>query len=615
MSKAMHARLWLPALLAMMLLLAACSNGANNPPADPPANSENDSNSESPSNTPDKEANEDGLFSIEDFNQIKTNQGDEIDGGTLNVGLVSDTPFAGTLNFNFYSSAPDSEVLTWMDEALLTWDASYVYTNDGAATYEISEDGRTFTFTIRDNVNWQDGTPVTAEDWLFAHEVIGHPDYDGPRYDGSMINVEGMAEYHDGTADTISGIEVVSDKQLRITYIEATPSLVTGGIWAYPMAKHIFKDIPVAEMSASAAVRQNPIGFGPYKVESIVPGESVVYVKNPDYWRGEPKLDKVVLRVINPSNVVQEIRTGGVDVVGSFPVDQFPDNANLSNIEWLGVVDRAYTYMGFKLGTWDAEGNKVVPNPDAKMGDVNLRKAMWMAVDNDTVGKQFYKGLRWNATTLIPPSHPEYHDADNPGVAYDPEAAKQLLEEAGYKLNGEFRTKPDGSELVINFISMTGSEIAEPLSRYYVQAWKEIGLNVQLEMIEFNAFYERVGSTGKDDTNVDVYQAAWTVGIDVDPSGLYGRDALYNFSRYANDENDRLLKEGLSAQAFDKDYRLKVYKEWQELMVQEVPVFPTLYRASLVPVNNRVLNYYIGDGTNMYPYNVALSQDKAFVAN
>ncbi len=68
------------------------------------------------------------------------------------------------------------------------------------------------------------------------------------------------------------------------------------------------------------------------------------------------------------------------------------------------------------------------------MADVNLRKAMWHAVDNNAVGEKFYHGLRWAATTLIPPSHPEYHDDSNPGAPYDPEKAKQILDDAGYKM-------------------------------------------------------------------------------------------------------------------------------------------------------------------------------------
>lgn len=605
----------LPLLLALMMVLVACtSNNNGNNETSSPSPSASTEATQAPAETQAPTQGEDGLFNIADFSNVKSNSGTAIEGGTLTFGLVSDTPFEGTLNWNFYDGDPDSQVLTWFDEGLLTWDSSYVYTNDGAATYEVSEDGRTFTFTIRDNVNWHDGEPVTAEDWQFAHEVIGHKDYTGVRYDSTLANIVGMEEYHNGTASTISGIEVINDKQLKITYIQSNPSLITGGIWIYPLAKHIFGDMPVADIAASPEVRSNPVGIGPFKVESIIPGESVVFVRNDDYWRGKPGLDKVILKVVNPANVVQELKSGGVDLVDSFPISQFPDNANLSNIEWLGAVDRAYTYIGFKLGTWDKENERIKMNPDAKMANVNLRKAMWMAVDNDLVGKQFYHGLRWNATTLIPPSHPEYHDASNPGVTYDPEAAKKLLDEAGYAYNGDFRTNPDGSELVINFISMTGDQIAEPLAQYYVQSWKEIGLNVTLEMVEFNTFYDRVGQNGEDDPSVDIYQGAWSVGIDVDPSGLYGPTAMFNFPRYENAENDRLLGEGVSEKAFDKEYRLSIYKEWQELMVNEIPVFPTLYRSVVAPVNKRVLNYAIGDGTGIYLHQLQVTQDSPIVA-
>lgn len=593
-------------ILSLALLLAACS-GDDETTKD--SSSKKDADGK-------QEQKDDGLYSIDDFSNVKTNEGEAIDGGKITFGLVSDTVFEGTLNWNFYSGAPDAEILNWFDEGLLTWDENYVYTNDGAATYEVSEDGRTFTFKIGDNVNWHDGEPVTAEDWLFAHEVIGNPEYDGPRYNSDFTNIEGMEEYNSGKADTISGIEVIDEKTLKITYIESTPSLLTGSVWSYPLAKHIFGDMAVADISSSPEVRENPIGFGPFKVESIIPGESVTLTKNEDYWRGAPNLDGVTIKVISSSTVVQELETGGVDLISEFPVDQFPDNADMSNVEFLGAVDRAYTYIGFKLGTWDAEKNRVNFNPEAKMGDVELRKAMWHAVDNTAVGERFYNGLRWNATTLIPPSHPEFHDDSNEGRAYDPEVAKTLLDDAGYAdTDGDgIREDPEGNPLEINFISMTGGDTAEPLAQYYVQSWEAVGLKVNLEMLEFNTFYDRVGNGGEDNPDVDVYQAAWGVGIDVDPSGLYGADALYNFPRWENEENERLLEEGRSEEAFDLTFRQDVYDEWQQLMVDEVPVFPTLYRAVLSPVNDRVLNYAIGDGTEIYLSDLAVSQDSPVTA-
>src|SRR5690625_3914951 len=465
-------------MLVLLLALAACGGDES----DDKKSSDSDAKSEDKA-----DEKEEGIYSQDDFEPTKTNEGEAIEGGSLSFGLVSDTAFDGTLNFNFYSGAPDAEVLDWFDEALISMDENYTYTQDGAATFE-EEDGRIFTFTINDDVNWHDGEPLTAEDWQFAYEVIGHPDYDGIRYGSDFTNIEGMDEYHAGEADDISGVQVIDDKVLEITYKESHPSLLTGGIWPYALAKHIFGDMEVADIGSSPELRETPIGIGPFKVDSIVPGESVVYSKNEDYWRGEPNLDKVTLKVVNPDVVAQAMESGEIDLVDNFPADQYADHADMDNVEFIGKIDNAYTYIGFKFGDWDADEYKVNPDPDAKMNNVDLRKAMWMAVDNDAIGNQFYDGLRWNATTLIDPSFPTFHDETNPGVTYDPEGAKALLEEAGYEEGADgFRTDPDGNELVINFISMTGGEVAEPLARYYVQSWEDVGLKVELSMEEFNS--------------------------------------------------------------------------------------------------------------------------------
>ncbi|MFD2629857.1 oligopeptide ABC transporter substrate-binding protein [Oceanobacillus kapialis] len=610
MTKASWSKALFALMLVLLLALAACNGGSEES-----GSSDSEGEGSSEGSDSEEEASEDGLYSIDDFSTDKTNEGEAIEGGNLNFGLVTDTAFEGTLNWNFYSGTYDAEIIQWFDESLLSSDENFLYTNDGAATFEPSEDGREFTFTIRDNVNWHDGEPVTAEDWAFAYEVIGDPDYPGVRYGEDFTNIEGMEEYHNGEADSISGVEVVDEKTLKVTYKEATPSLLTGGIWPYALPKHIFEDVPVADMIESPEVRENPIGFGPFKVDSIVPGESVTMVKNEDYWKGEPKLDGVTVKVINPSTVVQALETGEVDTVDSFPVDQYPDNADMSNVEFLGQTDMAYTYIGFKLGTWDADAKEVAPDDSKKMADVNLRKAMWHAVDNNAVGEQFYNGLRWNATTLIPPSHPEFHDSENAGVEYDPEKAKQILDDAGYVDTNDdgFRETPDGEELVINFASMSGGDTAEPLANYYIQSWEQVGLNVQLldgRLQEFNTFYDRVGQNGNDDPEVDIFQGAWSVGNDINPAGLYGRDALFNFSRYASEKNDELIAEGISEDSFDVEHRREVYNEWQQFMIDEVPVFPTLYRAELVPVNNRVQNYSIAfDWSELY--NIAVTSEEA----
>lgn len=527
--------------------------------------------------------------------------GDAKEGGSLNFGLVSDTGFEGLLNFNFYAGNPDAQVIEWFDESLLSNDENFQYTQDGAATFEYSDDYKVWTFTIRDDVNWHDGKPVTAEDWAFSYEIIGHPDYDGVRYGSDFTIIEGMEAYHNGEADTISGIKVIDEKTLEITYLSPTPSLLAGGIWGYATPKHVFEGIEVADMSSSDPVRKNPIGMGPFKVDSIVPGESVVFKKNEDYWQGAPKLDEVVLRVVDDSVIANELSSGKIDVADRLPTDQYDDNKDMEGVTFLGDTENSYSYIGFKLGTWDKENNRVDYKPEeSKVGDVELRKAMWYAVDNDTVGEKFYQGLRWAGTTLIAPTHPDFHDATIETPSYDPEKAKEILDAAGYNYkDGDeegYRLDKDGNELVLTFAAMSGGDVAEALTNYYIDAWGDVGIKVELldgRLQEFNTFYERVGNGGNDDPEVDVYMGAWSVGSDVDPAGLYGPVAGFNFPRYESEENSELLEKGVSLEAFDLEYRQDIYKEWQELMVEEVPVFPTHYRAVLVPVNDKVLNYSI----------------------
>ncbi|WP_156289793.1 oligopeptide ABC transporter substrate-binding protein [Oceanobacillus salinisoli] len=615
MKKVSYSKWLLALMLVLLVILAACSSGSDEEAegTDEPEATEEEGTEEEG----EEPANEEAIYSIDDFNTDKTNEGEPMDGGTLQYGLVSDSPFEGTLNYNFYSSNYDFEIIKFFDDPLLHVDENFNYTQDGPATFEFSEDGKEFTFTIRDNVNWHDGEPVTAEDWAFAYEVIGHPDYDGVRYDGTFQNIVGMDEYHAGEADSIFGIEVVDEKTLKITYKEANPSLLASGVWHYALPKHIFEDIPVADMSSSDAVRVNPIGMGPFKVDSIVPGESVTFVANEDYWQGAPKLDGITLKVIPSTTAAQALETGEVDTVHSFPTDQFPDvEARMNNVEWLGQIDNAYTYIGFKLGHWDEDAGEVVVDPDAKMADVNLRRAMWYAVDNDAVGERFYNGLRWAGTTLIIPAFPDYHDATIEAPSYDPDEANRILDEAGYEdVNGDgIRETPDGEELVINFASMEGGDIAEPIANYYIQAWEQVGLKVELvdgRLLEFNSFYDRVEA---DDSAIDIYQGAWGTGYDVDQQGLYGRHALFNYPRYASEENDRLLEEGSSEAALDIDYRIDVYKEWQQLMVDEIPVFPTLYRAMLVPVNERVTDFSVRFDWNYAWHEVGVTQEEPYVA-
>lgn len=642
MLKANWGKLLFAMMLALMLALVACSEDSDGN-ADKDNNDNGENNEEGDNNEGDDElaisnpqADEDGAYDIEDFPEVPSNEGEILDDGDLTYALVSESPFEGTLNANFYDGTPDGKILDWFDESMLDYDEDFHYTDDGIASFEVDEDDESITFTLNDDIKWSDGEEFTMDDWKFAYEVIAHPAYEGIRYDASITNVEGVEEYHDDVEgdddegfqtveeyreendDTISGIEVIDDETMKISYESLNGSLLFGGIWTNAMPLHVFEDMPVEDMPSSDEVRSEPIGLGPYKVEDIQEGESVTMSRNEHYWQGDPNLEEVTIKVVDDSSVVQELENGNVDIA-DFPTDKYPDHEDMTNNEFLSVTDMAYTYIGFKLGSWDKDEGMVDPEDDMKMGDRDLREAMWYALDNDEMADQFYHGFRWDADSLIPPSHENFHNDSLDAPTYDPDKANEILDDAGYEWDDddEFRMTPDGEELKINFASMEGGDTAEPIAKYYMQSWEEIGIDVELldgRLQEFDAFYERVGDGGEDDPEVDIFQGAWSVGNDIDPSGIWGPDSISNFPRYQSDKADELIEKGKSEEAMDIDYRVGVYDEWQELMVEDIPAFPTVYRAELKAVNARVANWDVTHHNEHFDrYEVGVTEDEAVV--
>lgn len=555
-------------------------------------------NSDSDSETADSSSSsESGEVVAPELAATVDNEGEAIDGGTLQVGLVTDSPFQGIFSWEFYEDAYDAEIMQFGFDSLFGTDDDFQIDDSGKATLALDQENNKATITLKEGLKWSDGEPLTAEDVIYSYEVIGHPDYTGIRYDGTFQNVVGMEEYHSGEADTISGITQVDDVTVEIEFQEVSPSMLQagGGVWSYAMPKHYLEDVPVAELASSEKIRSTPVGDGPFRITKVTPGESVEYEANEYYWQGEPKLDNVVVEVVPSSSVVPALENGKYDVALSMPTDLYASYAELPGYTLLGREQLSYTYIGFKLGKWDSEAGEVVYDEDAKMADKSLRQAMGYAIDNDAVAQRFYNGLRSNANTVIPPVFGSFGATTEevPGYSYDPDKANQLLDDAGYvdTDNDGIREDSDGEPLQINFASMEGGETAEPIAQYYIQAWNEVGLDVQLtdgRLLEFNSFYDRIEA---DDENIDIYQAAWGTGTDPAPNGLYARNAAFNYTRWATEENDQFMADFTSSEAFDEEFQRNTFVEWQKYFSEEAPVIPTLFRQQVMPVNNRVKHF------------------------
>lgn len=532
-----------------------------------------------------------------------THDGEPIKGGTLNYAIVSSSPLKGVFMDELSQDVTDSIVGNMIDAPMFEYDDNRKLVNSGLASISFDVEGKTATVKLNSqDYKWSDGEKVTIDDYIFAYEGIGHKDYTGVRYDRDYENIEGMDEYHNGSASTISGLEKLDDYTVKIHYKEMTPSmqLAGGAVCSFIMPKHVFSKIPVADWEQSDAVRgKSFVGLGAFTIESMVPGESVTMVANPNYFKGRPNIDKLVMEVVSPDSIVSEMKAGKYDIA-EMPRAQYDSFKDLTNVTFVSSLESAYEYIGFKLGKWDQEQGKNVLSENPKMGDVALRQAIAYAIDPNTAGKNLYNGLQHGANSIIIPFFKDIYNKDQEGFAYNPEKAKKLLDDAGYKdVDGDgLRENKDGSKLTINFAARKRDDANESLIQQYLLWWKEVGLDVQLytgRTIEVNSFYEKIQT---DDPEIDMFAGGWSTGYDPNPSGLFGEKAKFNLQRYTSAEGNALMEKISSTEAFDNSKNIQFYKEWQKYVHDNAFIFPTITGEKVTAVNKRVKYFDTKLGSN-----------------
>ena len=584
---------------AAALTLAACGNASNN----------NSSTSSEASKAASKSK----------FSSEVTHDGTAIKGGTLKYALVAASPFSGIFIDELSSNSTDSTIASQVDQSMFEYDENRKLTNTGLASIEFDVEGKTVTIKLNGkDYKWSDGQPFTIDDYIFAIEAIGNKDYTGTRYNDRYTNIVGMKDFHEGKSDKISGVEKVDDYTVKLHFEKMLPSmqLAGGAIPAYTMPKHIFKDIPVKEWEKSEYVRGNKVvGLGPFTIESVVAGESVTLKANDYFYKGRPKLDKVVMQVVAPNAIVSEMKAGNYDIA-TMPSAQYESFKDLTNVTYVSTFAPSYEYIAFHLGKFDKATGKNVTDPNAKMSDVKLRQAMGYALDIDAAGESLYNGLNYGTNSIILPFFKDVYNAEQEGFAYNPEKAKQLLDEAGYKdVDGDgIRENKDGSKLQINFAARTRDDANESLIQQYLLWWKEIGLDVQLytgRTIESNNFYEKIQA---DDPEIDVFAGGWGVGYDPNPANLFGETAKFNFSRYVNEKGTEIMKKIASTEAFDEAKLKEFYKEWQAYAHDEAFLIQTIVGDSVTAVNKRVKYYDTAlatSGSKAQLYQLELTSDTA----
>lgn len=550
----------LTAGLAASMLFVACGGGANN------ATEGNSNGSEAGGTTKDLSKPE----RIEASNPSAIPDAAKNRTDTLIVGT---TDPKGEFVPIYSSTLYDSWVNKLVFDGLISNNEKGEAVPNVAESYEVSEDGKTYTFKLNKGIKFTNGQELTAKDVAFTFTSICDPGYDGLRMD-AVSNLVGYEEYNKGDAKSVEGIKVIDDYTISFT----NKNVDAAGIWNFEygiMPESVYK----FEKGNFQAVKDKllePVGSGAYKFVHFKPGQEVKFEKNPDYWKGEPKIPYIVMKVTNAQTLLQELIAGTVDIdrVGAKPENIDPlKQAGFLNLDL--YMQNGYGYIGLNYGS-------------DKVKDPKVRQALLYGLNREGFMQSYYQGYGQVYNSHILPTSWAYNP-DVPKYEYNPEKAKELLDEAGWKdTNGNGVRDKDGVELELQWLTYTGSKYVDALIPIVQQSWEQIGVKVTPELMEFGTMMDKVNNR-----EYDIFNGAWNLSIDPDPSGIFAisQDVPGGFNNigWRNEEADKLLKEGKGTT--NQEERKKAYAEWQLKFSEDVPYILLGNAQEMFASNARVKGY------------------------
>jgi len=408
-----------------------------------------------------------------------------------------------------------------------------------AESWEVSEDGTVYTFTLREDVTFHDGTPFNAEAVKFNFDRM--LDEEHPYHDTGPFP---LAFFFSAIQET----EVVDDFTVRF-HLDAPYAPLLSNL-AYPTGLIVS---PGAVEQHGADFGRNPVGTGAFEFVTWEANRQVAVQRNEDWWDGAPPLEGVVFRPITDANArVSEMLAGGIDLMVEVP----PDNVStFAEDEAFTVYEQAGPHLWFLILNLREE----------PFSDQRMRQAVNYAIDKESLVENVLQGTATVATGPTPAAFAWAYNEELEPYPYDPERARELIEEAGYG---------DGVEITF-YVTEGGSGMLDPVAMgTAIQAdLAEVGIDANIETYEWNTYLGLVnpGLEGK----ADMAEMAWMTN---DPDTLpflalrtaaMPEDGGFNSGYYSNEEVDRLLEEARAAT--DQEERARLYKEMQEIVYEDAP--------------------------------------------
>ena len=472
-------------------------------------------------------------------------------GGTLIISSLA-AKLSATLhpypdNSSYTSSHTDVATLIWSG-GLLEFDANTLeYKPDMAREYRVSPDGKTFTFTLRDDLKWSDGTPITVDDFLYAYEQASNPEND---YVG-LDDVQRIASFTAPDPKTI----VVALKEV---YARDVATGVANSI--APVPTKVWKGKPWNDPTGNPEILNPSVVIGPYQVKEFKVAEQATYEPLTTHYAGRPSLEQIVWKPTpQPTVGFELLKSGQTNWAYNLPPAQLPEaekNPDLNVLKWT-AANGTYRVLEFNLTR-------------PFLADKKVREAIARSLSRQDMIQVAEGGLGTPMFSFINPANTKWYNPNVEKYDFDMTRAKSLLQEAGYTLDGGVLKGKDGQPIKLVVPYPTSSAPRGKIATYMQQQLKQLGIELEVRGLDFNAYVDTVSKQKDYDLSLAAYGGG-SIDPDLGPKAQLISTGQQNITGFKNEQVDTLFNQGAVEQ--DATKRKAIYDQLQKIVTDDLPVY------------------------------------------
>jgi ABC-type transport system substrate-binding protein len=416
-----------------------------------------------------------------------------------------------------------------------------------AVSWKVSSDGLVYTFNLRQDAHFHNGRQVTANDFVYSFTRILDPKKESSAL-GFFERVKGASAYRKGESDEVAGLRALDASTLEITINEPFAPFLS--VLAMFNSKVVAKE-EVERWGKDFG--HHPVGTGPFRLASW-DGDQIVLSTNSKYYEGRPYLNRVVYTIYEGAQydkIYDDFVAGRLEEAAVFGANR-EKLASATAYQFYRKPSLSLQFYGMNCLSEALKEKKV-------------RQALNYAIDKERIVREVYKNQFLPAATILPPGMPGY-SPENGAYDYDPDKAKNLLNQAGFGSSGE--------KLSLTVLSASRSHAAQKEMALIAADLAAVGVKLEIRYETDWPTFEAALS----DDNLQLYRYAWTADIP-DPDNflniLFGSESAYNFMRYSNSRVDSLLTQALVET--DVLTRVELYREAERLVLADAPMIPWIY--------------------------------------